>query len=81
MIRSYRQLNTGKFKTLDELEDKIAFAFFRREWEILGKGKKRNRYWKLTAVETFLPVSFGILSLGLTAIALNSCLTASVCVP
>ncbi len=35
VIRSYRQLNSGKFKALDELENEIAFPFFRREWEIL----------------------------------------------
>ena len=68
VIRSYRQLNSGKFKALHELEDKIAFPFFRREWEILEKGTKRNTYWKLTIVETFLPVLFGILSLGLIII-------------
>ncbi len=65
VVRSYRQLNSGKFKALDELEDRIAFPFFRREWEILKKGTQRNTYWKLTTVETFLPAISGILSLGL----------------
>lgn len=72
VIRSYRQLNTGKFETLNELEDKIAFPFFRREWEILGQGKNRNRYWKLTTVETILPIVFGVLAVGLIIIGLNS---------
>ena len=35
VIRSYRQLNTGKFKTLTELEKKLAYPFFTREWELL----------------------------------------------
>ena len=35
VIRSYRQLNTGKFKALHELEAKLAHAFFSREWELL----------------------------------------------
>ncbi|MCY4185576.1 MAG: hypothetical protein OXC82_05175 [Rhodobacteraceae bacterium] len=61
VIRSYRQLNSGKFKVLDELEDMIAFPFFRREWEILEKGEKPSRYWKLTTVETFLPIIFCLL--------------------
>ncbi len=39
IIRSYRQLNSGKFKALDELENEMAFPFFRREWEILKSGK------------------------------------------
>jgi len=40
VIRSYRQLNSGKFKVLDELENEIAFPFFRWEWEILKTGEK-----------------------------------------
>ena len=61
-IRSYRQLNTGKFKALHELEEKLAYPFFKREWSLLGKneGKGKNIYFKLTIVETFLPVIFCI---------------------
>lgn len=68
VMGSYRQLNDGKFEALQELEEKIAFPFFTREWEILGKGTKPRRYRKLTAVETILPIAFGVLSLGLTVI-------------
>ena len=60
VIRSYRQLNTGKFKALYELEEKLSYPFFQREWVLLGEGRDR-RYWKLTIVETFLPLIFGIL--------------------
>ncbi|MYA57240.1 hypothetical protein F4X88_13155 [Candidatus Poribacteria bacterium] len=35
VIRSYRQLNSGKFKALHELEEKLAYPFFKREWELL----------------------------------------------
>ena len=61
VIRSYRQLNSGKFAALDELEKKLVFPFFRREWEILEKGENTKKYWKLTVVETTLPCIFGIL--------------------
>ena len=63
VIRSYRQLNTGKFKALDEIEEKLAYPFFRREWEILEGGENISKYWKLTVVETILPSAFFILSL------------------
>lgn len=63
VIRSYRQLNTGKFKTLRELEKELGYAFFTREWEMLAKGRSRKRYWKLTAVETSLPWIFLVLFL------------------
>jgi len=61
VIRSYRQLNTGKFKALDELEDRLLYPFFRREWELLEQGKNINRYWRLTVVETLLPIGFLVL--------------------
>ena len=58
VIRSYRQLNTGKLKALHELEERLAYAFFAREWELLGKGKDRARYWPLTKAEAVLPWMF-----------------------
>ena len=67
VIRSYRQLNSGKFAALHELEAKLAFPFFKREWELLDEGKKLSRYWKLTIVETALPIIFFVLSIALLA--------------
>ena len=58
-IRSYRQLNSGKFKPLHELEEKLAYPFFKREWELLEEGENPNKYWRLTVVETFVPAIFG----------------------
>ena len=73
VIRSYRQLNTGKFKVLGDLEDKLAFPFFRREWEVLEAGENRSKYWRLTVVETFLPLLFGVVSLALVFVSLVGC--------
>ena len=70
VIRSYRQLNTGKFQALDELEEKLSYAFYKREWELLKKGKNKNKYWELTIVKTFLPVIFFLLSLIFVTIVL-----------
>ena len=58
VIRSYRQLNSGKFLALHELEKELPYPFFTREWELLAKGKKVSRYWKLTVVEVGLPIIF-----------------------
>lgn len=63
VIRSYRQLNTGKFKPLHELEEKLAYPFYKREWDLLGEGRDFRRYWRLTVVETSLPGAFFLLSL------------------
>ncbi len=69
VIRSYRQLNAGKFDALHELEEKLAYPFFKREWEILEEGRKLSRYWKFTIVETGLPIIFFLLSLTLIGIS------------
>ena len=65
VIRSYRQLNSGKFKALHELEKELAYPFFKREWDLLAEGKERSRYWKLTNVEVGLPCIFFLLFSGL----------------
>ena len=65
IIRSYRKLNSGKFKALHELESKLAYPFFDREWDLLTEGKRIRRYWKLTNVETGLPAIFFLLFFGL----------------
>ena len=72
VIRSYRQLNDGKFKALHELEEKLDYSFFRREWELLGEGKQPSRYWKLTNVEIGLPCIFFALFLGVFWYAFQS---------
>ena len=62
VIRSYRQLNSGKFLALQELESHLAYPFFTKEWELLEQGEEMRRYWKLTVVETGLPLIFFMLS-------------------
>ncbi len=63
VIRSYRQLNTGKFKALLELEEHLSYPFFTREWELLHQGRDFRKYWKLTVVETILPITFFLASI------------------
>jgi len=58
VIRSYRQLNTGKFLALNELEKQLAYPFYQKEWQFLGEGERISKYWKLTVVETFMPLVF-----------------------
>ena len=72
VIRSYRQLNTGKFAALQELEAQLGYAFFKREWELLERGKYRGKYWKLSVVASFLPVLFAVAFICMTMYALFS---------
>ena len=69
VIRSYRQLNTGKFNALQDMERQLAYPFFTKEWELLGEGKKLSRYWRLTVVETALPLVLFLLFVGLAVFA------------
>ena len=73
VIRSYRQLNTGKFKALQELEKQLDYPFFTREWEILDEGRSIKSYWKLSVVETSLPIIFSILFIVLIFVVVLSC--------
>ena len=68
-IRSYRQLNAGKFRVLQDLERHLAYPFFTKEWEVLTEGQSRRIYWKLTVVETALPCLLFLLFLGLAFFA------------
>ena len=62
VVRSYRKLNETKFIALHELEEELAYPFFKREWESRGKGKNKGYYLELTTVETSLPIIFLFLS-------------------
>jgi hypothetical protein len=61
LIRSYKQLNTAKFKVLHEIENKLPLALYQYEWVILGEGKNKNIYYPFSHIELFIPWVFGIL--------------------
>lgn len=54
-ILSYRQLNSGKFKVIHEMEQSLPYACYDREWVILGKGKDVKKYLPLTHIEQYVP--------------------------
>ena len=64
VIRSYEQLNTGKFKALRELEEKLDYRFFEREWYFLGHSKdtdhgdEAGKYLRLSRIERSAPWLF-----------------------
>ena len=61
LIRSYRQLNTAKFKVIHEIEEHLPAALFDREWDYAGRGEKNKDYLQLTRVESIIPWIFAIL--------------------
>lgn len=65
-INSYKQLNSLKFKVINEMEQELPFPCYHREWEILGQEKKKSRqYRRLTKVEKYIPLILAIPYLGL----------------
>jgi hypothetical protein len=64
LVRSYRQLNTAKFKVVGALEDRLpASAYSRAEWVALGEGEDWRKYLPLTHLEQWVPVLFGLVYL------------------
>jgi len=59
-IRSYSQLNTGKFTVIHDMEKQLPYPCYDREWEILGKGADRRKYFQLTRIEQFVPLLLAI---------------------
>ncbi|PZG02056.1 hypothetical protein C1I99_04260 [Micromonospora deserti] len=71
LLRSYRQLNSAKYIVIGALEERLpASPYWRAEWKALGEGKDPSRYWPLTHLEQWVPVSFALVYLGAFIIAL-----------
>jgi hypothetical protein len=57
-INSYKQLNSGKFKVIHEMEEHLPFDCFKREWNHLKHGNDASKYLKLTKIEQYIPLVF-----------------------
>ena len=68
LIRSYRQLNSGKFKVIHKLESQLPAALYCTEWKILEEGRGKQ-YLPFTHVEQFVPLIFALLYILLMIIA------------
>lgn len=63
-INSFRQLSSGRFSVIKEMEEMLSFPCFRREWEILASGRNMRHYFRFTVIERFVPVGIGGIYLG-----------------
>lgn len=63
LIRSYRQMNTGKFIVVHAIEQQLPMAPYDYEWKILKEGKDRRVYFPFSRVEQGIPFVFGVLYL------------------
>jgi len=74
-INSYRQLNSGKFKVINTIEQELPLAMYSAEWAYLKPKNGVGKYNQLTAVERLVPKVFVILYFVLLLIALYLMLT------
>ena len=64
LVRSYRQLNTAKYRVVGALEERLpASPYWKAEWVALGEGGDRSKYWPLTHLEQWVPIGFGLIYL------------------
>lgn len=68
IIFSYKGLNGGKFQVVHAIESRLPLALYDTEWEMLGRGEKKELYWPFTHIELFVPKIF----IGIYAIILAS---------
>lgn len=59
LVISYRQLNAGKFEVIHLIEKHLPASIFHAEWEALGSGKDKTKYYPFTRTEGCIPWLFG----------------------
>ncbi|NMB52222.1 MAG: hypothetical protein GX999_07835 [Bacteroidales bacterium] len=59
-INSYKQMNSGKFTVIHEMEKQLPFPCYGREWEILESGKNHAIYVPYTKIEKFIPIILAV---------------------
>lgn len=58
IIRSYRDLNSAKFKIIHRIESNLPIRPYYAEWEAVGRGKNSNLYLPFTHIEIAVPWLF-----------------------
>jgi hypothetical protein len=58
LMRSYRLLNSAKYRIVGALERVLPARPYSAEWEVVGSGAGRHKYWRLTWLEQWVPVTF-----------------------
>lgn len=58
VIKSYTQLNQGKFKIIHLIEEELPLSLFKAEWQALGEGSNKKIYKPITSIEKIVPLIF-----------------------
>lgn len=71
LIKSFGQLNRGKFRVINAIEQYLGAAIYAAEWEALGRGENPKIYRSFTSREIWAPNAFIILHLSAVLIAIS----------
>jgi hypothetical protein len=63
LIRSYKDINSGKFKVVHVIEKQLPLRPYDAEWTALGKGADPKLYLPFTHVEVYVPWVFFVIHL------------------
>jgi len=55
ILKTFGQLNTGKFEIINRMERRLAAAIYDAEWEALGRGEDHRIYKTFTSREAMVP--------------------------
>lgn len=69
LVRSYRDLNSAKFKVVHAVESLLPLKLFDAEWEAVGRGTDPDKYLPFTHIELKIP--FVVLVLYCAAVAVS----------
>lgn len=58
ILRSYDQLNTGKFEVIHKLERALPASLYAAEWTALGRGSQPKTYRPISKLEADVPLLF-----------------------
>lgn len=73
LVVSYKQMNSGRFKVVHAIENKLPLKIYDAEWEALGRGEDSKVYKPFTHIEQNVPkVFFGLYSLVLIFVVLDA---------
>jgi hypothetical protein len=70
MIRSYRNMNSGKFQVINVIEKMLPIRPYDAEWIALGRGQDSRRYLEFSQVEKNIPVIFFLIHLVVLAMSI-----------
>ena len=70
LVRSYMQLNKGKYDVILLLEKRLPAAIFKTEWKALGEGADPQIYKAFTKTEKWIPIIFMVLYVALIVLGL-----------